>query len=473
MLTIRNKQNEKLMTTVDVMSAPINESINREYTLNFSILYDYEKTQYVQPPNIAEVNNDWFDIVFIKEQHLEDGSKVIHAECEHVSYQLNDEEYDLPYLIAAGTKRELLSVILDGTPFTADIVEDNTPVSLMIEEELSRRAILIMFAEQMEMELVFHRFEISLVNKRGKDEGQQLRIGKNVRAITRQVDARQKDEEGNPTIAYEVDLIQLGFNHGYADLEVIGIGDTVRVIDEDLNLSTTQRIVSYEYDAIHKINSSVEIANFIPDLSDTLTGIQKDTVYKDRVYNGVRVGPYVGFEAVRSDKLARTIMNATEGLRIQKGDGNDSYVDVIFLDTDGNARFTGRIDASEIYGGIINGAEIIANTTIDVGTDLRVGNMIYVGSGGNFNKGIIFSDLASIRYSDGAMQMGASAVTISATGSAEGKLTLTAGREVDIYSEGEMTTVDGISFRLSGNELLVYNNRTLVGNIPLGDGSVG
>ncbi|WP_433921551.1 hypothetical protein [Paenibacillus taichungensis] len=49
-------------------------------------------------------------------------------------------------------------------------------------------------------------------------------------------------------------------------------------------------------------------------------------------------------------------MNATEGIKIQKGDGTGSgWVDVVFLDTEGNAIFSGKIEASSFYGGNIYG----------------------------------------------------------------------------------------------------------------------
>jgi hypothetical protein len=75
---------------------------------------------------------------------------------------------------------------------------------------------------------------------------------------------------------------------------------------------------------------------------------------KDKVYNGTRIGPEVGFEAVRSDNLARAVMNATEGIKLQKGNGSgSSWTDVIYLDTEGNGIFSGRVIASSFEGGTI------------------------------------------------------------------------------------------------------------------------
>ena len=83
--------------------------------------------------------------------------------------------------------------------------------------------------------------------------------------------------------------------------------------------------------------------------------IQTTTVIKNKVYNGTRIGPDDGFVATRSDNFARVIMNATEGIKIQKGDGSGNvWTDVIFLDTEGNGNFTGKLISSSFVGGSIN-----------------------------------------------------------------------------------------------------------------------
>lgn len=63
---------------------------------------------------------------------------------------------------------------------------------------------------------------------------------------------------------------------------------------------------------------------------------------------------------------------------------NDTGNTTITLDSNGNAIFKGKITASEIEGGTITGAKITggsikSDTTIDVETDLRVGNNVFVG----------------------------------------------------------------------------------------------
>ena len=62
-------------------------------------------------------------------------------------------------------------------------------------------------------------------------------------------------------------------------------------------------------------------------------------------------------------------MNATEGIRIQKGDGEGDYQDVIFLDAEGDAVFKGTVEASNFIGGSID----IGNGTFTVDSS---GNLV-------------------------------------------------------------------------------------------------
>jgi len=95
---------------------------------------------------------------------------------------------------------------------------------------------------------------------------------------------------------------------------------------------------------------------------------------KDHVYNGVSFGPDYGLKVERSDKKVRVLANATEGIRIQKGDGTGNYTDVIFLDTEGNGNFMGKIISSSFEGGSINIGD--GNFIVDSSGTLRLQEVI-------------------------------------------------------------------------------------------------
>jgi hypothetical protein len=343
----------ELQAHIKPIDALIEEEINRAFTLSFSTVLD-EKSEYINHNNIVEIEDNYFNITYFKKNRND--SLTIEADCEHISYDLNKEEYDKEFFTADGTPEYILGKILEGTGFTIGTIEFTNVQTFSIQEPMSRRGLLVLFAEYLGGELLFEKYTISILQSRGQDKGVQFKVGKNIRGISKEVDNR-KPVNGLPKIAYDVDVIELSELPEYGDLEKVSLGDTVKVIDPDLDIEVDQRIVKYGYNPIRKINSTVEIANFIDDLSDTIFNIQRTTVIKEKVYNGIKIGPENGFEAIRSDKKARTVMNATEGIKIQKGDGLGAYTDVIFLDTNGNAVFQGKVQASDFVGG-----------TIDIGT---------------------------------------------------------------------------------------------------------
>lgn len=118
---------------------------------------------------------------------------------------------------------------------------------------------------------------------------------------------------------------------------------------------------------------------------------------KDQVYNGVSFGPEYGLKVERTDKKARVLANATEGIKIQKGDGAGNYTDVIFLDAEGNGNFTGRVTASSFEGGSIaitrddNKARVLIDGTDGIkiqkgdGIGATWTDVMYVDAEGNAN----------------------------------------------------------------------------------------
>ena len=275
-----------------------------------------------------------------------------------------------------------------------------------------------------------------------------------------------------------------------SELERYEIGYNVLMYDEDTKLDEILQVEEIEkrdvYGSPEDItlvfgNLKNEITSDVNDIERELDEVKDETVYKGRVYNGTSITPEDGFMATRSNNTARAIMNATDGFKMQKGDGTGSgWVDVFYVDAAGNANFQGTVRASSIIGGTITGAQITSNSTIDVYTDLRVGNMIYVGSSGAQNKGIVFSDLVQLMYSNQAAELTGAVVTLSGVGSG-GRVNLIAGNRVVIESGVETVLngsvsapegVNGIRFAVFGDGVNVYRNGSFAGFLEFA-GSVG
>lgn len=353
MITILDDQLQAQAILEHYTNAAVIESINGEYTLQFTAIIDEDgKSEYITHNHFAEVEEQLFAIVKHRRTRDEDGSLIVAAYCQQVAYALSRVMLD--EFIHAGTPSNLLMLLLNGTGFSVETVEKTEIISVDIREATTARAVLLQIAALTGGELLFNRYTISLLQRRGMARGNEFRFGKNLRGIVKDVDA----SDGVPVTAYEITVIELNSLPEFEGMEYFELGDSSYIVDEELGINEEQRIIRYEYDPKQRINSKLTIANAVPGLDNIILNMKRSTVAKDNLYYGTRIGPEIGFESIRSDKKARSVMNADK-IAMQKGDGSGSnWIDVILMDSNGNAVYTGRVEASEFIGGIIKGAYI-------------------------------------------------------------------------------------------------------------------
>lgn len=355
MVKIINSSNETLAILQNVVSPIISEGLNREFTFDFQTVIDGDKSQYLTYTNKIEVEDNYFNMIVLKKSRTQDGL-FFDIQCEHVSYDLLSANFTAGFT-ATGLFSAVATTLLSGTGFTVGTVQVTGNETISVNESTNAFQILKQLATLYNGELQFSKYQVNLLTQRGSDRHVQFRYRKNLTNATVNIDARQKTA-GVPKISYEVGVAELEYEQGYiADgvsiLEHFELGDTVTVIDDDLGLNTQLRIVKHSYDTEQRMQGTVEISNFVDDLADTITNIQTTSVVKDALYNNVSLGPELGFVATRSDNKARAIMNATDGIKIQKGDGAGNWTDAIYLDTSGNGTFSGFVLASQFIGGSI------------------------------------------------------------------------------------------------------------------------
>lgn len=348
MIKILNQSLVELATITVASSAVRTEKINCDNILNFSIRTKDPASAHINENNIAELDGDYFDIVYYKKEQQSDGKLIVTAECEHVSYRLNEETVDT--FTEIGTPAEVLSAILSGTGFTVGTVNFTEAVTFSLQQAASRRALLMQFAAYVEGELEFDGFEISLLTQRGSSTPKALTVGKDITVISKAVNKRVLDAEGNPQISYACGV--------YKGAE-LALGDVVTLNYSALDISASLRVVSKSYDPYNPNNVAVEIGNFINALEDDIYRIQTTTVVKDKLYHGCRIGPQNGFECIRSDKKARAYLNSTN-LALQAGDGTgENWRNKLYYDLDPE---TG--EAELYFGGKFNVEAVASNAAI-------------------------------------------------------------------------------------------------------------
>lgn len=450
-LKIYNPNLTLLAVVAKAIKPTITEELNGAYTFDFSYVIDDEKSQYMQVGNIVEVENNYFRICYTEESRNADDTLTISVSCEHIVYDLIEHELD--YYTADGTATQMLETLLSDTDFTVGDVDTSEVKTVSIQEKQNKKDILYAIASVFGLELKFEKFKINLV-KRGSDNGVQFRYRRNIKGITRIVDGRNK-VDGQPSIAYGLDAVML--EQLFGDSEHFELGDTVRVYDEGLGIDVTTRIVKMSYDIEERMTADVEIANYIPNITDTLTQIERTTVHKEKIYNGVKIGPDDGIVVERSDKLARNTMNATYGNLLEVGDGEGNYTPVFYVAVDpedgkaklylaGNAVFTGLIETSDMVGGSIN----IGEGTFEVNEDGKV---------------VIKSADVTITRADGKARV----VISEASGMSfqkynettqewEDTIALDANGEGVIIGGTIKTAKDGARIEISNNQIRSYND---------------
>ncbi len=255
---IRNNTTFTEITTIEnIMNPVVYEEINGSYTFSFDVAYF--DTQYLVHPNLIEVEGQYYRINRVAKEHNTTIS--VRVDCEHISYELITkedfiEEYD-------DTATGIINSILSNTGFVVGTVMA-TGMEYYKPPSTSVRQRLFDLAELFGGELIFDNFTVSLIPKRGQNNGLKFELGENLVGVSQEID----NSEGYPVTTYEVDVIDLSQIKGYENFAKVNLGDTIQVIDPLLAINVTYRVLSYERDPFQKINPKIQIGNLIRTFTD-------------------------------------------------------------------------------------------------------------------------------------------------------------------------------------------------------------
>jgi hypothetical protein len=345
----------ELATLPYVIDGDRTEEINGENLLSFSLLIDGTIDAYIDETAVIGYGADYFDIAYFEK--VENGGRPpeVRVECEHISYRLNNPEYNKEYFTEIGTPVFIFGKILEGTEFSIGTIDFSEPLTYSAQEAKSRRQLLFEFAYLLGGELVFNGFEISIVEQRGSSVPKDLTSGGNVTVLSKRVDKRKRDELGNPTIYYTCSL--------YNPVELT-LGDVVVLEASKLDIDIELRIVKLTVNPYDPTQAVFEISNTLPSLEDSIYRIESSTLAKGKTYYGARISPEHGFESIRSDKMARTVMNA-DLFAMQAGDGQGNWTNKLYFDPAlGKYIFDGMLSATMIEALEAQFDITISNTTI-------------------------------------------------------------------------------------------------------------
>lgn len=271
-IKILNSSLAELATIAAASSALRTEKINADNSLNFSIRIADASSAYINSINMVGLGTDYFDIAYYKKEQQGDGRLMVSVECEHVSYRLNNAAYNKDFYRKIDTPTNILTDLLDGTGFTVGTVDfatettfDSALYGAAAGNQMSRRSLVMQFANHLGGELEFDGFEISLLAQRGSATPKALTVGKDVTVLSEAVNKRELDEDGNPIVVYTV-----GVYKG-ADFD---LGDVVTLSYAALGISASLRIVSKSYDPYNPNSVTIEVGNYTKTIADAMYSLQ-------------------------------------------------------------------------------------------------------------------------------------------------------------------------------------------------------
>ena len=246
-----------------VLSATLADHLSGERTLSFSVLAS--RSQLLQTGMTVKLDGQYYNIVRISKQ-ITDGFPITTAECEHISYLLNDEQYNLVTFVFEGTPLEGLHELLDDTPFSIGICEATERIECYFTEgTLNRRNALMRFIDACGCEVEYDGYKINLRKHRGSTTRKVLMDGENVTNLSVTIDSREN------IASYSISLFKM------ADLQA---GDEVNITYTPMGINVDTRIISITYNPFYRYTVQIEVGDYVPNLMAS-TATQLDRIKQE------------------------------------------------------------------------------------------------------------------------------------------------------------------------------------------------
>lgn len=314
----------------------IKSVVNGEFTLSFVLPRNDPKWVYAQEENFVLIDDKLFRIRTFNEVRDSSGRLLSNIQCEHVWYDANDCKFTPNFEMIGATPAAILAAAFADTRFTIGTVDLDLPNTDIFLSKTNPAAIVNKLIENIGGELERNNYTVSLRKRIGNNNGVEFRTGKNNAEIRKSTDSKdlctrlypygqddlditsvndsvayidsqyisnydyihtryidysdiddpaelkskglaefsteERDGIDKPKVTYEVSIVELKKLSGY-QFETFTLGDTVRIIDEDLNIDVNARIMEYEYYPYEPQRSKVVLANFRNNIGKLLAGL--------------------------------------------------------------------------------------------------------------------------------------------------------------------------------------------------------
>lgn len=239
-----------------VISASLTDSLNGECTFQFTVISSAAAEIFtgLEVELKSDTLNYLFNVVKVSKS-LSSGIAVCTVECEHKSYELNNNEYKLTEFDFEGAPSECLISLLQGTSLTAGICDPTIPIKLKINRECTRRAALMQLIALCGGEIEYNGNEINIRSHRGSQEYIGIMDGRNVSDLTMETDSRSGTTNYGLTLYKNINF---------------SVGDNVQIVFHPFDLNVNTRIIAMSFNPFNRCEISIEVGDYRPSISDSL-----------------------------------------------------------------------------------------------------------------------------------------------------------------------------------------------------------
>lgn len=328
-ITIYTSNGTLKYTLKAVQASKLHQSLNGECTFDFTM--PGRRILSIDVGDQVRLGSLYFNVCRVGKSTLPGSGVNYSVSCEHVSYALADMEQEAAHF--SGSPAAVLAEILSGTGFTAGAVTVSGDWSITINEVTSKRDALQQWAAACGAEISYSQKAINFLPRVGSSTPVPLSDTENVKSLSVTLDSR------SDTQTYSVELSRI---------QTLGLGDAVTISYSTLNLSTTTRVITLDYDPFHPMAVSMVTGDYIPNFTGAVSAALEARLKEGQPYYGVTISKANGIKIERSDGMSEALFNSD--LFTMRAKIGDVMKDRIYFDpVKGDYVFDGALGADAVF----------------------------------------------------------------------------------------------------------------------------
>ena len=226
------------------ISTRLHQSLNGECTLDVTM--PWKLLPGIIPGDYVRMDMLYFTVNRVQRSSHTAGA-LFSVACEHISYLLND--ITMPEGTYSGSVSSVLGQILAGTPLSVGSVDVSGSFEIVVKANTNRRQVLQQWASITGAEISYTYTQVNFRTHVGSSTVVNLAEAENVVSLTVQMDAQSS------SVNYSAELSRL---------QTLKLGDEVHIQYDSLEVDTTTRVISLDYDVFHPWNISMQCGAYVP-----------------------------------------------------------------------------------------------------------------------------------------------------------------------------------------------------------------